>query len=66
MLNDCCPTDAPRFTEALVHRTASKDQTLVLVCLSDANPPVSVYSWYRIRGGGQVRQATYLVRPESS
>ncbi|XP_029700730.1 sialoadhesin-like isoform X1 [Takifugu rubripes] len=45
---------APRFTEALVHRTGSKDQTLALVCLSDANPPVSVYSWYRTRDGGQL------------
>lgn len=45
----CCPTDAPRLTVATLSPSSpvSEGRIVVFTCSSDANPPVSLYTWYR-------------------
>ncbi|XP_070702920.1 sialic acid-binding Ig-like lectin 14 [Pempheris klunzingeri] len=44
---------APRFTVATLSTSGpvSEGRTVAFTCLSDANPPVSLYTWYRADSG---------------
>ncbi|XP_029555270.1 B-cell receptor CD22 isoform X1 [Salmo trutta] len=41
----------PRNTSVSVSPSDSEDSSVTLTCSSDANPPVTSYRWYSVRGG---------------
>ncbi|KAF0024172.1 hypothetical protein F2P81_022974 [Scophthalmus maximus] len=54
----CRPTDAPRFTNATINTSGpvSEKETVTLTCSSDANPPVTNYTWFRYNSGEKIEQ----------
>ncbi|XP_047186296.1 B-cell receptor CD22-like isoform X2 [Scophthalmus maximus] len=63
---------APRFTNATLNTSGpvSERETVTFICLSDANPPVTNYTWFRYNGGELTRigqgQMMLLVNPKDS
>lgn len=56
----CFPVDGPRMTAITLTPSGplSEGRTVILMCSSDANPPVSTYDWYRADSKGEVRRST--------